>query len=980
MRTTSSATVGRDAEIALLSGLVTGLRSPAGKAVFLLGEAGIGKSRLVEECAARAGELGLPVLRGRGRPTGAGTPFRPLAEALASRLRVGGPPTDPELLPYRPALARLVPEWRQAPGAHTHFESLVELAEALLRLLAVLGRQGGCVLLLEDLHDADSETIAVAEYLVDNLAGLPVLLLATLRPEPSPALELARAADRRRAAAVTELRALEPSAVRALAAGCLGTPADRIPAAVVARLVDVADGNPYLIEELLAEMVGSGLLREGPQGWQVVGDLSATLPATVVRGYGQRIARLDPQVREVVLLAASLGVGFSVAHLRVITGHDDRALFAHLRAAAEAGLIVPDPAAPFGYMFRHALTGEAVLAGLPPAERAAIARHAAAALHRADPELPDDRCQLVAGLLVAAGHPGDAALLFAEAGRRALADGMTGSAVLLLQRGHELAAPASRPAITESLLYALTEAGQLDAAVALAQTLPSAGAQALDHDRRIALRTRLAWAAVAAERPADAVEQAALARELLGPGGTPEQLAALAVVEGHLALLPGQHGRAVDAERLVREAVELAERAKLPVLACQSWQVLALLSRELGFEVADSCLERMLAVAEANSLPQWRVEALMRLGVNAFLRTGEGRRIEQARESARELGALALTQEADAVLALRAVLRGDPGTAGAIVERCLDPSERMHNIATHRYLLLIAATLEAHRGRRREMDKALLRFDKAGGGESMLVPLMHGLCRAVCALLEEDRETARAELAASVAWEERHPNLYYLSGRYGLRPLLAVLPGAGGRAEYAAAAAAPVGRLAWNRQFLRLAEAVVLGREGRAAEAARAVEEVGETAGVFPTGYHLGLRLVAEAALADGWGEPVAWLRTAEEYFHELDVPAVAAACRALLRQAGANVGQRRSGRELIPAELRAQGLTPREYEVLELLPDCPGNQGIARRLFISPRTVEKHVASLLRKTGRPDRAALCRLAVELCDAGGGRPPAGGGH
>ncbi|QMU78063.1 AAA family ATPase [Streptacidiphilus sp. PB12-B1b] len=980
MRTTSAATVGRDTEIALLSGALTGLRQHAGRALFLLGEAGIGKSRLVDECTAQAAALGLPVLRGRGRPTGAGTPFRPLTEALASRFRVGGPPTDADLDPYRPALARLVPEWRQAAPGYSGHESMIELAEALLRLLAVLGRDTGCLLVLEDLHDADSETVAVVEYLVDNLAGLPVLLVATLRPEPGPALGLVREADRRRAAPVTELRPLTPPAVRELAAGCLNTPADRVPAAVVERLVDSADGNPYLIEELLAEIVGSGLLFPGPDGWQVGGDLSATVPATVIRSYGHRVDQLDPQVREVVLLAASLGVGFSVTHLQLITGHDDRSLFAYLRSAAEAGLIVPDGTAPHRYAFRHALTADAVLASMPPAERAATARHAADALQRADPELSDDRCQLVAGLLVTAGDPTDAALLFAEAGRRSLADGMSASAVLLLQRAHQLAAPAGKPGIMESLLYALAEAGQLDSALALAQNLPATGAAALDQDRRIALYTRLAWAAVAAERAADAVRQVEEARRLLGSTGSPEQLAALAVVEGHLALLPGRDEWTADAERPVWEAVELAERTKLPILACQSWQVLALMARELGFEAADVCLERMLAVAEANSLPVWRVEALMRLGVNAYMRTGDGRRVEQAREAASELGSIVLTQNADGLLAMQAVLRGEPEAATEIIGRCLGATERMRNISTHRYLLLTAATLEAHRGRRREMERALLRFEKAGGGESILVPVMLGLCRAVCALLEEDRAAATAELAASAAWEARHPNLHYLSGRYGLRPLLAVLSGGGsrdggrggdgggGRAEYAAVAAAPAAGLAWNRQFLQLTEAVLLGREGRPEQAARIVDEVRTTAGVFPTAHHLGLRLVAEAALADGWGEPVAWLRTAEEYFHSQDIPAVAGACRALLRQAGANVAQRRSGRELIPADLRAQGLTPREYEVLALLADRPGNQDIARRLSISPRTVEKHIASLLQKTARPDRAGLCRLSVELAD------------
>ncbi len=965
MHTTSSTTVGRETELALLSGALADLPRHAGRAVFLLGEPGIGKSWLVDQCAGQAAAQGLPLLRGRGRPTGAGTPFRPLAEALSSRFRVDGPPTDAELGPYRPALARLVPEWRHAT-APSHPEGVVELAEALLRLLAVLGRDAGCVLVLEDLHDADSETIAVMEYLIDNLAGLPVLLVATLRPAPGPALDLVHAADRRRTAAVATLQPLGAAAVRTIAAGCLRVPGDRVPAAVVERLADGGGGNPYLVEELLAEMVCSSLLRRDGEDWQVVGDLSTTVPATVIRSYGQRIGQLDPQARDVVLLAASLGAGFSIADLRLITGDDDRKLFAQLRSAAEACLIVPDCAAPDRYAFRHALTAEALLASVPPAERAAIARHAASALQQADPELSADRCQLVARLRVTAGEPDEAALLYAEAGRRAQADGVSGSAVLLLERGHELAAPADRSGIMESLLYALAEDGQLDRAFALADTLPPAGAAALSIDRRIALHTRLAWVALMAERGTDTVRQVAAARALLGDGGGPEQIAALSVVEGHLALLPGQDEHAVDAEQLARAAAEVAERSELPVLACQAWQLLALLVREQGFDAADACLERMLTVAEKHSLPLWRVEALMRLGANAYMRTGDGRLLEQAREAAQELGAIVLTQNAEGLLAMNAVLRGDPTTAEEIIGRCLDASARMHNLATHRYLLLTSATLAAHRGRRREMDRILLSFRQSGGEQSFLTPVMFGLCRAVCALLEEDRAAASAELAAGAAWESQHPSVFYLAGRHGLRPLLAVLAGTAGRSEYAAVADAPAAGLAWNRQFLLLADAVLLGREGRPEEAARAVERVRQAPELFPTGHHLGLRLVAEAALADGWGDPVGWLRSAEEYFHGLDVPAVAGACRALLRQAGAGVAQRRSGRELIPAELRAQGLTPREFEVLALLAERPGNQDIARRLSISPRTVEKHMASLLQKTGRPERAALCRLALEL--------------
>jgi len=569
---TSPATVGREVELDLIESALAGLRRREGRTVFLLGEAGIGKSRLADECARRAG---VPVLRGRGSRSRAGIPFHPFAEALASRFRVGGPPQEKELAPYRPVLARLIPEWRRwypaaVPG------SLVDLGEALLRVLAVLGQDDGCLLVLEDLHDADSETVAVLEYLIDNLAGLPVMLLATMRPDPGSALDLLRAADRRRAATVADLQPLTEPQVVAIAAGYLGIPADEVPEPVVARLTEYGNGNPYLVEELLADLIGSGLLlRRHPAGWCTSGDLSTTFPATIVQFSGQRLDQLDPRVREDVLIAASLGTRFSLTVLQTVTGHDAPTLFAHLGSAAAAGLIVPDPASPDHYTFRHGFTAQALLAGISPAEHAALARHAATTLQQADPALPGSLCQLVAELRMAAADPTGAALLYAEAGNRALADGLPGTAVQLLERAQGLAAAADRTAVTESLVLALAEARRLDHAFALAETLPMAGATMLSTERRVALHTRLAWAAVVDEHRTHTVTQVAAARALLHDGGTPEQAAALMVIEGQLALLPGQEQPSFDPIRSAREAAETAERAGLPVLACQAWQLLA---------------------------------------------------------------------------------------------------------------------------------------------------------------------------------------------------------------------------------------------------------------------------------------------------------------------------------------------------------------------------------------------------------------------
>jgi hypothetical protein len=84
-------------------------------------------------------------------------------------------------------------------------DSPVVLAEGVLRLLRWDGREYGCLLMLDDLHEADADTLAVVDYLVDNLAGEPILLVGTVRPDPGPAIDHVRAAHRRGVAAVAEL-------------------------------------------------------------------------------------------------------------------------------------------------------------------------------------------------------------------------------------------------------------------------------------------------------------------------------------------------------------------------------------------------------------------------------------------------------------------------------------------------------------------------------------------------------------------------------------------------------------------------------------------------------------------------------------------------------------------------------------------------------------------------------------------------------
>ena len=215
--------VGRGEEVRYLEAALAAAGAGRGGVVLVTGEAGVGKSRLVREAARAAEARGLVVLAGRAVASDVPTPFRPFAEALASAGRAGRLPAGPELDPFRPALGRLVPEWRQ-PRQRVGDESLVFLGEAVLRLLRTLSGEVGCLLVLEDLHWADRETLALLEYLADNSAAERVLCVGTLRDEEgAAAARLAGVLDARGSAVVLLLGRLDAAAADRMALACCCT-------------------------------------------------------------------------------------------------------------------------------------------------------------------------------------------------------------------------------------------------------------------------------------------------------------------------------------------------------------------------------------------------------------------------------------------------------------------------------------------------------------------------------------------------------------------------------------------------------------------------------------------------------------------------------------------------------------------------------------------------------------------------------------
>ena len=166
------------------------------------------------------------------------------------------------------------------------------------------------------------------------------------------------------------------------------------------------------------------------------------------------------------------------------------------------------------------------------------------------------------------------------------------------------------------------------------------------------------------------------------------------------------------------------------------------------------------------------------------------------------------------------------------------------------------------------------------------------------------------------------------------------------------------------RPHVVYAEAVVLGRAGDVEAAAAKVDQADAELERFEWYRQVARRHLAEAALTDGWGDPVGWARTALAHFEGWGHERLASGCRGVLRRAGAPVPRRGRGSAEVPPVLGALGVTSREVDVLALVAAGLSNREVAERLVLSVRTIENHVERLLAKTGSPGRAALADVAA----------------
>jgi DNA-binding CsgD family transcriptional regulator len=951
--------VGRETEADDLRGRVVAMSQGRGGVVVLVGDAGAGKTRLAREAIVAAQAADVPVLSGRAVPGANPVPYRPLTEAFLGHFRSAPLPSSKDLAGFEGHLQRLVPIWQTGLSGGAD-ESPLLLGEAVVRLLRSVGGADGSLLLLEDLHWADPETLAVIEYLADALASERTLCVCTARPDSSPATALLDRLQALDATSTIRVTPLQGNDIDHMVQAC--TSMTDPPIELMTFLRTHSDGLPFLVEELLAGVVAAGELRFDGGRWVSDGDLTPTLPGSLQASIQQRLVRLDRPTRSVLGAAALLGRHFDWELLPGIAEVDGRTVVDGLRTGVDEQLIAAEGS---GFVFRHALTREAILADLLPPDRRAFAQRALAAIERAHPGLPGAVCELAAELAEAAGDESRAAAHLLESARRAHASGAHASAEVAARRARRLADadPAVRLDAEQVLVRILAAAGKpgeaLDLGGAILQQLTT------DHDpvRRADLYLEVARAAVAAGDHAAAADYADRARAVLPPRSDASLGARIDAVAAHVAL---EQARLDDATSLAESAVAEAASTNQPAVECEALEVLGRVTRARDIAASKPWFERAAEVAARAGLVGWQLRAQQELAILAW-GGGDAGPLQETRDLAARHGALITVAVMDLSLANIALVGFDREGALRAAQACVEASSR-YGLATEPVAFLWLAGAYALADDEPAMQTAIdaaLRRDPLDprilgdlyGQVLATLSIVRGDLAALPGLLDTMMEHARLAPPTTSIFPSR---IFWATLHATDDDDL----GEAAEAEFSEITeAVPLPTFLITHRAVR---AIRLGRQGDVKGATATIGEAYDQLRehkIAVGSMHTQRMLTARAASRDGWGEPVLWLREAEAFFASNGYEQAARRCRIMIGDTGAPVPRRGRGHSEVPAALRALGITSREVDVLKLVMAGPSNREIGHALFLSTKTVERHLSSLFARTGTHDRHALGDVA-----------------
>jgi predicted ATPase/class 3 adenylate cyclase len=437
--------VGREAELADMKKALAMLQAGSGQIVAVLGEAGIGKSRLVEEaCQAmlEAGQGEMRWLTGRALSYGQALSFWSINQLLKADLGLsdGDPETrikvslrrrlqellgerSSDVLPYLSYLMGIKLEGEQAKsiglldGETLKRQILYAIREYFLQVAKVQP----LALAFEDLHWADPSTLEALESLLalTNRSRLLILLLA--RPERdhgSWRIKMQAETDYEHRYTEIALKPLSPQEQNQMVDNLL--PTSGLPRAIRQMILERSEGNPFYIEELVYNLVEQGVLVQTAGGWQTRGEVSSLiLPDTLQGVLLARIDRLQGDVRRTLQLASVIGKSFLYSLLEAVHPQASQ-LDDHLAQLQRLDLIREKTRQPeLEYLFKHSLTQEAAYSSLLFDQRRESHRLVAGALERLFPSRREEFCGLLAHHFYNAGEPQKALEYLVMAGKQA---------------------------------------------------------------------------------------------------------------------------------------------------------------------------------------------------------------------------------------------------------------------------------------------------------------------------------------------------------------------------------------------------------------------------------------------------------------------------------------------------------------------------------------------------------------------------------
>src|SRR5262245_25261536 len=389
--------VGRERELALLRQCFELARGGRGQAVSIIGDAGLGKSRLLYECRQALAGHDCAWLDGRCHPYGAALAYGPIVELLKQQFQIDTSDRDEDirdkiqqgLASLSISLETAAPYVGHLLGVDTAGSLPTGLTpeavkhrtfEALRGFVSESASRRPLVLIIEDLHWADPTTAEFLTFLLEHVAGARVLLLCTYRPE------FVCTWSRKSYHRVITLTPLAPPDGSQMLTALLGTP--HIQDELVRLVLDKAEGVPFFIEEMVTSLRETGAIALQDGQWRLTArGPTVPVPDTVEEVLMARIDRLPEGAKNVLQIGAVMGREWSEALLREVAGLAEQDLMAHLAALTDAELLYARGLPPqTTYMFKHAFTQDAAYHSLLTARRQALHHRVAVTLEALFPD------------------------------------------------------------------------------------------------------------------------------------------------------------------------------------------------------------------------------------------------------------------------------------------------------------------------------------------------------------------------------------------------------------------------------------------------------------------------------------------------------------------------------------------------------------------------------------------------------------------